>query len=157
MFHNNIVKLSEFITFLPMNYLFFSVKENPVIAHQWIISFLQMDCFHALISNCFHALISDVILWRNLFEGLCDLSLSMLESCSIYKEKIFINMIIIRGLYLFFFFSQFKAGHLSISYEIPTRHKRKLQHPTKTHIVCGVGVGVGVRNVINSLFVCFER
>lgn len=32
-----------------MNYLFFSVKENPVIAHQWIISFLQMDCFHALI------------------------------------------------------------------------------------------------------------
>lgn len=32
-----------------MNCLFFSVKENPVIAHQWIISFLQIDCFHALI------------------------------------------------------------------------------------------------------------
>ena len=32
-----------------MNYLFFSVKENAVIAHQWIISFLQIDCFHALI------------------------------------------------------------------------------------------------------------
>ena len=53
-----------------MNYLFFSVKENAEIAHQWIIWFLQMDCFHALIS--------DVILWRNLFKELSDLSLSML-------------------------------------------------------------------------------
>ena len=78
------------------------------------------------------------------------------------KRKIFINMIIIRDIYLFisffsfffffffffFFVQQFKAGHLSVSYEIPTRNKRKLQHPTKTHCVCGVGVGV--RNVINS-------
>ena len=40
---------------------------------------------------------------------------------------------------LFFFFQQFKAGHLSISYEIPTRNKRKLQHPTKTHCVWGWG------------------
>ena len=36
-----------FITFLTMNYLFFAVKENPVITH----SFLQMDCFHALIND----------------------------------------------------------------------------------------------------------
>ena len=38
-----------------MNYLFFSlslsVNENPVIAHQWIISVLQKDCFHVLISD----------------------------------------------------------------------------------------------------------
>ena len=39
-----------------MNYLFFAVKENPVITH----SFLQMDCFHVLIN--------DVILWRNLLK-----------------------------------------------------------------------------------------
>ena len=40
-----------------MNYLFVSVNENPLIADQWIISFLQMDCFHAQIN--------DAILWRN--------------------------------------------------------------------------------------------
>ena len=40
--------VSKFITFLTMNYLFFSVKKKPVIAHQCIISFLQIDCFHAL-------------------------------------------------------------------------------------------------------------
>ena len=75
-------------------------------------------------------------------------------------------MIIIRNLYLFihfyfsliylfiylFFVQQFKAGHLSIAFEIPTRHKCKLQYPTK-HTVCVVGVGI--RNVINCLFVCF--
>ena len=43
--------LKNFITFLTMNYLFFFMKENPVIAHQLIISFLYMDCFHALISD----------------------------------------------------------------------------------------------------------
>ena len=42
------------------------------------------------------------------------------------------------ALFLFFFFvQQFKAGHLSLAYEIPMRHKRKLQHPTKTHCVWG--------------------
>ena len=41
--------------------------------------------------------------------------------------------------FLFFFVQQFKVGHLSIAYKIPTRHKRKLQHPTKTHCVWGGG------------------
>ena len=39
-----------------VKYLFFTMKENPVIAHQLITSFLQIDCFHALISNVVHLL-----------------------------------------------------------------------------------------------------
>ena len=71
------------------------------------------------------------------------------------QRKIFINMIIICDLYLsqlelqihgtisfffFFFFlvQQFTAGHLTIAYEIPTRHKRKLEHATNTQVY-GVG------------------
>ena len=56
----------------------------------------------------------------------------------------------------FFFVQQFKARHLSIAYEIPMCHKRKLQHPTKTHCV-EVGVGVlcgGGGKKCNRKFIC---
>ena len=43
--------------------------------------------------------------------------------------------------FFFFFVQQFKARHLSIAYEIPTRHKRNLQNPTKAHCVWGGGWG----------------
>ena len=71
----------------------------------------------------------------------------MLLTCSIIKKKIIYKydynlrslfMLIRTAIpwhYFFFIVQQFKAGHLSIAYEIPTRHKRKLQHPTKTHCV----------------------
>ena len=50
------------------------------------------------------------------------------------------------------FVQEFKAGHLSIAYEIPTRHKRKLQHPTKTHCVCGGGGGKKYNKQLIRLF-----
>ena len=85
----------SFITFLTMNYLFFSVKENPVITHQWIISFLQMDCFHAFISDWF----CDVI--NSFIEGLGDLSLLKCFKRVQLQRKIFIDMITIWDLHLY--------------------------------------------------------
>ena len=51
---------------------------------------------------------------------------------------------------LFFIVQQFKAGHLSIAYEIPKHYKRKLQHPAKTHCVWGGGWG----KKCNKQFIC---
>ena len=48
--------------------------------------------------------------------------------------------------FFFFFVQQFNAGHLSLAYAISTRHKRTAS------ALC---VGVGIRNVINSLFAYF--
>ena len=67
-------------------YVFFSVKENPVIAHQWIISLLQMDCFHALISGVIRIWYIDWrIVWSFTFNALNAFNI----------KKMFENMIII--------------------------------------------------------------
>ena len=88
------------------------------------------------------------------------------NALNVFNTKMSENMIITRSLFIISirteiqwhsFVQQFKAGHLSLAYDIPTRHKRRLQQPTKTYcMLCAVwGWDRGVRNEINSLLICF--
>ena len=73
---------------------------------------------------------------------------------ALFYFYLFFFFIFIFFLFIFFFFfvQQFKAGYLSLAYEFPRVTNVSYNIQLK-HIVWEVGVGV--RNVINILFICF--